>query len=348
MSNDEVRDLENEKVRAFMKETYARVLCCGLEDVVLNGYQYKVVDDDILLIDYIGSPEDEADKREEDKREEDKRDKALQDISLYYSNSLEVPDWFDGVADNETCSSLNIHNLEEIKFSKRVKKIGVSAFENSKKIKSVVAPSVAEIGDRAFYDATSLESVDMPLINKIGRQSFKNCHNLYSLQTQSLKYLGEQALYNTGLTVLKLSELEFAGVACVSDCRKLRCVILPHSKKFKPACEMFVNNYSLEEINLEVLDFIPKCFLFNCVSLKFLEIKARQISVSALVGCVNLRQIRVYGELMEIKPEVLGMKLSPLDHRTITIAEFKKMIKEENKTLYQQYIENLKKGRFLR
>ncbi len=61
-----------------------------------------------------------------------------------------------------------------------VKKIGSSAFERCKNLKSITIPdSVTSIGESAFAECTNLKSIIIPdSVTSIGEDAFENCDNI--------------------------------------------------------------------------------------------------------------------------------------------------------------------------
>ncbi len=105
------------------------------------------------------------------------------------------------------------HLLEEIALSADTKRIGKSAFENSKWLRKVTnAGAVSGIGPQAFSGCVSLESIDLSdALTQLGSRAFEHCGSLTEV------YL------STGLTTIP--ERAFFR------CKSLRSLTIPRSVK---------------------------------------------------------------------------------------------------------------------
>ncbi len=102
-------------------------------------------------------------------------------------------------------------DLEEVKISEGVKRIGDHAFLNCKNIKIVSLPkSLKEIGEGAFYSCENLNNIQLAEgLEKIGKQAFTYCHSLGSIiLPDSITAIGEEAFYDSALSAVTILNKE--------------------------------------------------------------------------------------------------------------------------------------------
>ena len=118
-----------------------------------------------------------------------------------------------------------------------VKKIGQSAFQNCKRLRSVRIPnSVVSVGQNAFYNCSGLTSVTIPnSVTSIGEAAFRGCSGLTSITIpNSVTSIGEYVFYNcSGLTSVTIpNSVTFIGLCAFAYCSGLTSVTIPNSVTF--------------------------------------------------------------------------------------------------------------------
>lgn len=138
--------------------------------------------------------------------------------------------------------------LDEITFPESLTSIGASAFSNTRIKEAIIPDGVTFVGNYAFANNQSLLKVKWPANTKsIYSYCFQNCKNLndvvipdgvtainsyafenaYRVNTSvptSVKTIGERAFYQTGMTVVDISDNVSIGLSAFGYCSKLETV----------------------------------------------------------------------------------------------------------------------------
>lgn len=302
--------------RQHLIEFYERSIALGMEEVVLDDYIYKVDGEEIVFQGYVGEDE-----------------------------KLIVPDWFDRV---EVCDRHINAKVKEVEFGDAVKVIGKIALISWYHIERIKAPGVVCVCKDAFSGLTNLQTVEMENLEVIEDNAFLGCEKLKSITMDRVKIIGFRAMSETGLVSISLPSLEKARNQAFADNQYLTRVVLP-VHRFKPSPFMFCECFMLSEVmNSEVMEIIPQSMFYNCKRLRQINLRARNIAVSAFEGCVELKHIRIYNRLVNVNQRALqkySQSMPP--NRMIPCSTYGDNVQQEHKTMYQQHIENIKKGRFL-
>ena len=107
-------------------------------------------------------------------------------------NCIAIQSGFTSIDDFAFC---NFSEVVTVSIPSSVKKIGMDAFANCSKLKSVTLTYVTEIEDLAFRDCDSLETISFSSIVSIGSSAFSNCDSLTRVEFTSttLRKLGSSA-----------------------------------------------------------------------------------------------------------------------------------------------------------
>ena len=128
--------------------------------------------------------------------------------------------------------------------------IGVAAFENNKKLESIVIPEgITSIGKDAFKGCTSLERVTLPsTLESIARGAFMGCDELTEIVlTEKVKHIGEYVFADCkNLKRINLSNVETIGRRAFGNCVRLDDIDL--SSAIEIADEAFVNCESIRNV----------------------------------------------------------------------------------------------------
>ena len=107
-----------------------------------------------------------------------------------------------------------------------IKKIGVSAFGNSPKLKKVIAPAVTMIGSYAFENCVELDTfIANPYVECIGDHAFKGCSNLQTMN------FGVSEVTPGFISFPK--ELEVLGSGSISSLRLIKEIMISKKTKWK-------------------------------------------------------------------------------------------------------------------
>ena len=145
------------------------------------------------------------------------------------------------------------HLLETIVLSKDTERLGKSAFENSKWLKSVSqAESVSFIGAQAFSGCQSLEYIDLSdNLLEMGNRCFEHCTSLKEIHiSKHMEKIPERAFFR---------------------CKSLKKVILPKSVK-RVETEAFAFCDNLEEVYIDKDTYVSERAFAFCDSLKIYRI----------------------------------------------------------------------------
>lgn len=156
--------------------------------------------------------------------------------------------------------SYKLHLLSEVKLPETLTTIGVEAFENKKRLKSIIIPSsVGSIGNKAFFGCSSLTEVrfiDGPTDVFLGTKIFTDC-------PLELLYFGRNLVYESNdspfINMSTLSdvtignEVTIIGRSAFDGCSALKTITIPGSVEYIDD-QAFLRCNSLTNIVLEDSD----------------------------------------------------------------------------------------------
>jgi hypothetical protein len=172
----------------------------------------------------------------------------------------------------KTVTELSLNDMEG------VTNIGKCAFENCKKLQSVVFPSgLLGIGETAFYGCSLIKKITIPAsVKTISKGAFYYCSALETVEFEDgiqLQSLGNEVFNNTGIISITFPNVSSIPMFTFSNCSKLESVEIPSS---------------VTDIGMFVFQ--------NCVSLESVTIKAvtpPTLASDSFRGCSNLKKITV-------------------------------------------------------
>ena len=174
--------------------------------------------------------------------------------------------------------------VTEVIIPQGVKKIGMSAFKDCKKITSVSIPNgVTSIGRYAFANCTSLASISIPnSVNSIGSDVFIECSSLVSISIPNgVKSIGGNAFRGCkNLNKISLSDsIEVIGNSAFSSCLSIINIRIPKGVKT-----------------------VDKYAFFNCKGLETIVLPEciQSIAAEAFERCNNLNSIKAPNGLPNI------------------------------------------------
>lgn len=206
------------EIREMLKRVYDRSLAFGLDKAEVDDFIYKVDNNEIILLNYIGKEE-----------------------------TLLVPDWFDAVEEDVSINEDCVFSVRQVFFTERVKRIGARAFCTWFNLTSISAPGVQVVEKSAFSSLEVLVEVEMPALKVVKRRAFEDCICLSEITTNNVEFLGVSALSNTSLRSIDLTSLVVAGRECLANNHVLKTVKLPN-RKFEANAGMFKNCTNLENV----------------------------------------------------------------------------------------------------
>ena len=255
-----------------------------------GDWEFKLLDDQVVLTDYIGAGGDVV-------IPDSIFGAPVVKIEKVFSykdpvTSIVIPDTVKEIADT-ACSGLkvletvtmgngveiigdqafnNCPMLKSVKLSENLKEVGPGLFEECVSLKTITLPaSLEKIGDGGFhfgiFQESGLETIDLSHITApLGSHMFKECKNLKSVKLNpGLTKIPEKIFYDCKA----LEEIDIPGsvteigVAAFSGCSALKSVILPHSLKVLQT-NAFSNCTALKEVVIpygteKVFGAFPNC-----------------------------------------------------------------------------------------
>lgn len=155
----------------------------------------------------------------------------------------------EGVLDINSYAFANLSALEEVVLPTTLRRIGVGAFLNCKKLKTINLDNVKFINEKAFSGCTELSEITFKDINAIGNYSFENC-SLTSLElpasSQSLgigAFYGNKELASVTFNASKIK----VGTYAFAECSKLRSININAAVI---SAHAFENDTKLERVTL--------------------------------------------------------------------------------------------------
>lgn len=159
-----------------------------------DGFVFYVGDNDIRLINYIGTKSDLVLPKNYKGSDYSIADYAFEELDSL--KSVTIPGCVTSIGNVAFAGCIN---LESIIIPESVVSIGNGAFWECQKLKSISIPSgVTSIGDSTFKWCTSLMEILIPgSVIKIGKWAFLGCCNLMKfIIPSSITSIGEEAFYD--------------------------------------------------------------------------------------------------------------------------------------------------------
>ena len=197
--------------------------------------------------------------------------KTLFKVPAAKSGAYKIPSTVTAIADY---AFLPNNGLTSITISNKVKKIGISAFQNCTALQSIVIPdSVTEVGNFTFYGCSSLKTVKFGKgLKSTSYRMFQYCTTLETIDFGGLEELFAQTfIYCNSLKKITLSsQLKAIGTGNFAECASLESVVF----------------------NADVDCVSYQCFL-NCHNLKSVSIKKgiKYIYAAAFYGTDKLAAV---------------------------------------------------------
>ena len=210
------------------------------------------------------------------------------------------------------------HISGELIIPSSVTVIGVEAFKDCKRIRSLTIPSsITEIGPRAFVGCSRLEmicvlegnkryrSVDNCLIEIENKTLFLGCKNSIIPSDGSVTKIGHYAFCKCkGLKELVIpSSIEIIDWYAFFECRKLKTISIPNSVK-EIGSGAFWGCSKLSSIKLpNALKKLERCIFNECSNLLSIEIPhtVKIIEEHAFSDCRSLSSVKMSAALTRIE-----------------------------------------------
>lgn len=181
-----------------------------------------------------------------------------------------------------------------------VTKIGSSAFENNKILRSVSMPdSVTEIGESSFANCSSLKEIQIPdTIITLGRSTFSGCSSLQNITfSKNISKLPNYIFENcSSLTEVTIPDnITSMGESVFFGCTNLKTVKIPDTINTIPS-STFYNCTSLTDVSIpNTVTKINSSAFYGCSLLENIELPSslNTIGNSVFENCSNLKSIDV-------------------------------------------------------
>ena len=178
------------------------------------------------------------------------------------------------------------------------------AFENCKKLETLVIRNVTEIGERAFASCSALATVSIVegkagQVISIGKRAFADCRSLNSVEIKQTVAYGENVDYfykSTGIQTLTLKNFAFTVKGLESEYVTRIAALFGEENEEKPSAK-------LVNLTVEKMDAIPQDFVYGFRFLKNVTVSGVEIkSVGdyAFADCVSLTKLSLKGKLTSI------------------------------------------------
>lgn len=193
----------------------------------------------------------------------------------------------------------NCSRLKTITFPNKLKAISERAFDRCTQLQEAAIPnSVSGIGRWAFHGCISLHTVTLPdNLHELEECVFQGCQALKAIHTKRIHTIKPYAFDGC----IRLEKVEFTealttiGDLAFQDCRSLTQVTLPNSvTSIENGC--FGGCLKLKDVQLsESLNYIPYGLFSNCRSLTQITLPSNvnRIGYSAFANCIALKEIKV-------------------------------------------------------
>ena len=243
---------------------------------------------------------------------EDKESKETVSIAVKVSPKEEDAEVPEGVIINsrdvlEEWPCNKIPESGHVTIPNRVRAIGMEAFKNCNRLKSISIPnSVTSIGNEAFLYCTSLKSITIPnSVTSIGSYAFYKCSSLSSITIpNSVTEIGEHTFYEcSSLSSITIpNSVTSIGNYAFSYCNSLSSIVIPNSVT-SIGDGVFGGCSKLSSITIpNSVTSIGIDAFYKCSSLSSITIpnSVTSIGASAFSGCSSLSSITIPNSVTSI------------------------------------------------
>lgn len=159
----------------------------------------------------------------------------------------------------ESQSFLDCLNLEEIHFGKEINSLGSYAFRNTNLKEVYIPKNITKLDSGCFCYCMRLEKAQVDAdVNSLSGDLFYSCINLKELNiSDNIKKLEYRCLYNTGLEVLDLENIEEIRREAIKSCPNLKEVVIG-DKIYEIALYNFENCNDLTKIKINSSDMVSR------------------------------------------------------------------------------------------
>ena len=212
--------------------------------------------------------------------------KSLLEIDISKTNIKSIPDG----------CFMNTPMLNSIKLPPTIKRISISAFENTGIIEFIFSEKVTSIGESVFANSSRLQHIDFSKSNFdfLPKFTFANCLSLKQIEFPvTLTKIGEGSLMKTNIEVFAFDLItEIRGFAFES-CKKLMKVDLSNSDVKILSESVFSNCISLNEIILprKLEAIFPKALEGTAILSFSIPQTVSQVGFACLCNCFNLKNV---------------------------------------------------------
>ena len=201
----------------------------------------------------------------------------------------------------------NCNRLKSISIPNSVTSIGNEAFEGCSNLSSITIPnSVTSIGNEAFLYCTSLKSITIPnSVTSIGSYAFYKCSSLSSITIpNSVTEIGEHTFYEcSSLSSITIpNSVTSIGNYAFSYCNSLSSIVIPNSVT-SIGDGVFGGCSKLSSITIpNSVTSIGIDAFYKCSSLSSITIpnSVTSIGASAFSGCSSLSSITIPNSVTSI------------------------------------------------
>lgn len=186
-------------------------------------------------------------------------------------------------------------NLNSVKFSNSITKLGKFAFSNTGFTNVEVSGDLSSIGQGAYSKCLKLKSVDLTniAVDALPPMMFENCTNLNEILWPSYQIIiGERSFFGIGINTLSLpTTISFINNGAFQNCKKLKSINL-NNIMFDDLPDLaFADCSSLSDITLSQGAMKLGKYVFKGTALNNFTFRASMVSIGsfALQGCVNLK-----------------------------------------------------------
>lgn len=218
------------------------------------------------------------------------------------ATSAVVPEEFNGIRVTQIGlgAFANCEKLKTVELPATIEFIGLGAFQNCTSLRRIsLPPGLQEIAPAAFAYCTSLETVDFnDELKTIRMYAFLECASLKKIELpESLEILEKKAFYgcSSAKKLEFLGELEVLEESVFENCTALKKIGFPKGLE-EIGDRTFYGCSSLGELVLpEGIRTLSENTFQNCTELAKLEIPAslQYIGYNSFAGCHNLKDIKV-------------------------------------------------------
>ena len=233
---------------------------------------------------------------------------------------------------------------EEYTIPNGVEKIGDSAFNHCKELRSIEIPNSVTSIEACAFKSCGLYSINIPIsVTSIGRYAFDECSSLFNVEmSQSLLFIGDYAFNDcSNLTSIEIPDsVSFIGDYVFSNCSSLESIKIPDN--FTTIEEgTFFGCSSLQSIEIpdSITDIEPSAFK-SCSGLEHVEIPegVTNIGYSAFAFCSSLESVGIPASVTTIGDSAFD-KCSSL--KAINVAEANKNYASKEGILFDAAVTTL-------